>query len=421
MRNDNLKPTDLIWNTLGTCTYAAISLLISIFVIRISGKTEGGIFSFGFSTLARLTFIITYFGIRPMHIVDIKYKYSPSDYIKFGKMMGLISLIIGSAFVIYRYFIGNYTITKVQILYLLIIHGIIDGFADYYECEYQRVNKLSFCGQSLFFRIVTFAITLIVSLEFTKNLLLSEIIAIVVELIMFYFLNIIRSKNLFKTAKSNDENNKFFNLFLDAFPLFLITFLDMYIFSSAKFAIDKSIGDVASGFFNLIFMPTNAIYLLMTLFMKPILTPLSNAYHTDKKEYNKLLNKSMLFALLICALSIIMLYILGKYYINIINLITTNNYVEFKDMAFKLLFVVFLGGCLYTLSTPIYFSIIIENKQKYLFYSYSVVAIITLILSNRFVILYGIMGAAYSFCFSMFLILISIFIVKLIIKIVSNE
>ena len=46
----------------------------------------------------------------------------------------------------------------------------------------------------------------------------------------------------------------------------------MYIFSVAKFAIDYNLGDVYSGFYNLIFMPTNVIYLVMTLFMKPILT-----------------------------------------------------------------------------------------------------------------------------------------------------
>ena len=76
MRSDNLKPRDIFWNTLGMITYSAVSLLVSIVIINISGSIEGGIFSFGFSTLGRLIYIVAYFGIRPMHIVDIKYRYS---------------------------------------------------------------------------------------------------------------------------------------------------------------------------------------------------------------------------------------------------------------------------------------------------------------------------------------------------------
>ena len=84
MRSDNLKFKDIFWNSIGTITYSAVSLLVSIVIINISGSIEGGIFSFGFSTLGRLVYITSYFGIRPMHIVDIKYKYSFKDYISFG-------------------------------------------------------------------------------------------------------------------------------------------------------------------------------------------------------------------------------------------------------------------------------------------------------------------------------------------------
>ena len=108
MNKGNLKISDIFWNTLGTCTYSIVSLFLSIIVINIVGKVDGGTFSFGFSTLARIMFIITFFGIRPMHIVDVKYRYSFNDYHRFGRRMGLIAISTGLIYVIYRYITNVY-------------------------------------------------------------------------------------------------------------------------------------------------------------------------------------------------------------------------------------------------------------------------------------------------------------------------
>ena len=72
MRNENVKPLDIFWNTVGTCTYAIISLVLSIVVINIAGKTEGGIFTFGFSTLARLAFTLTFFTFHFLFVHTVK-------------------------------------------------------------------------------------------------------------------------------------------------------------------------------------------------------------------------------------------------------------------------------------------------------------------------------------------------------------
>ena len=105
MRRDNIKFNDIAWNTLGTVTYAIVSLLLSVIVIKLCGIEEGGIFSFGFSTLAHLVFIISFFGIRPMHIVDIKYRFSFKDYLRFGLKSLSLAILAGVIYVAYRHFI----------------------------------------------------------------------------------------------------------------------------------------------------------------------------------------------------------------------------------------------------------------------------------------------------------------------------
>ena len=413
MRNDNLKINDILWNTIGTVTYAAISLLLSLVILNLAGKIEGGIFSFGFSTIARLTYTITFFGIRPLHIVDIKYTYSFNDYIKFGLKMGMIAILLASLFIIYRFIDGSYAITKTLLLFILILHGAIDGLADYYESEYQRVNKLAYSGQSLFFRISAFTITLIIVLYFTSNLLFAEISALIIELIAFYILNVNRSNKIFKKIDTSSNSLKTNSLFLVALPLFLINFLDMFIFTLSKFFVDSTLGDVASGFFGLLFMPTNAIYLVMTLFMKPVLTPLSNAYYNDKHEYHKILINSSIFAVGLAFASIIAAFIFDNLYLEIIYFLTGNNYSEFNDIATKLFTIIVIGGCFYTVSTPLFFSLIIENKQRYLLLSYLIVAISSFFVIRYYVLNLNLLGAAIGFAVCMFLVLVGIFVVKL--------
>lgn len=414
MKNDNLKFKDIFWNTLGTVTYAAVSLLLSIIVINISGKIEGGIFSFGFSTLAHFVFIISYFGIRPMHIVDVKYKYGFSEYVTFGRNTAFISLCLGTLYIVLLYKSGNYSFTKTLLLCILVLHGAIDGFADYFECEYQRVNRLYMCGQSLFFRITFFAITLIGILFLTKNLFYAETFAIVVEIIVFAILNPIRGEKVFKTVVQAETIDKKKNLFFEALPLFLIVFLDMFVFSVTKFGVDIYLGDTYNGFFNIIFMPTNVIYLVMNLFMKPILTPLSNAYFNDKILYKNIIIKTMFIAFVISFVFMVGTYFLGDIYINIVNYITEETYVEFLPFAKKILLIVIAGGCLYTINTPLYFSLIIENKQKYLMIAYFITCIISAIVANIFVLNLGVMGAAYGFLVNMFALCVCVFITKVI-------
>ena len=420
MRSDNIKLKDIVWNTLGTITYSAVSLLLSVVIINICGNIEGGIFSFGFSTFAHLIFIISFFGIRPMHIVDIKYRYSFKDYVHFGIKTFLISIFAGICYISFRYINGNYNSIKSILLLILVLHGALDGFADYFECEYQRVNKLFMSGQSTFFRILSFTATLIVVVYITNNLLIAEITAFSVECLAFYLLNIARSKNVFKTAKLVDNSNKNQTLFFEALPLFLITFLDMYIFSSAKMSIDANLSDVYSGFFNLLFMPTNVIYLVMTLFMKPILTPLSNAYYNNKDEYRKILFGTFIIALLISIVSFIASILMGNIYLDLINYVTGNAYSFTRNeivynglpIDYLVFLIVMFGGMFYTICTPMYFAIIIENKQRYLVISYITVAIISIFISKVYVVNYGIIGASVSFVISMFLLFVGVIVVK---------
>ena len=97
-KGENIERQNVLWNTAGSFCYALASMVLSMLVMRMVGDDQGGIFSFGFSTLGQQMFIIAYFGIRPFQITDGKGEYSFRDYLEHRNLTCLIALAVGCVF-----------------------------------------------------------------------------------------------------------------------------------------------------------------------------------------------------------------------------------------------------------------------------------------------------------------------------------
>ena len=64
-KGDHINWANVVWNIAGSFVYAFASMVLSFLVIRLAGEEQGGIFSFGFSTLGQQLFLVAYFGIAP--------------------------------------------------------------------------------------------------------------------------------------------------------------------------------------------------------------------------------------------------------------------------------------------------------------------------------------------------------------------
>ena len=115
------------------------------------GDDQGGIFSFGFSTLGQQMFIVAYFGIRPFQITDGTGEYSFGDYLEHRNITCIMALAAGAVFLTFMHGVGRYPADKCMILILLVIYKVIDGYADVYESEFQRQGSLYLTGKSNFF------------------------------------------------------------------------------------------------------------------------------------------------------------------------------------------------------------------------------------------------------------------------------
>ena len=413
----SLMKNDVLWNALGSMTYAMASMVLAFFALRILGEKEGGIFGFGYSTLGQQFFILAYFGIRPFHITDMRGEFSFRDYHCFRILSSFSAVLLSVLFLLYQYTNGSYTVEKVSILFFLCLYKILDGYIDVYESELQRRGKLYKTGQSLFFRTILSVLVLLCSLLLNKTLLLGVILmnlSQVLSLYLFAILPLEKTKEL-EAVNLSGENKVFMQkmkaLFSGSVFLFLSVFLDFYVFSSSKYAVDAVLGSSSSGIYNLLFMPSNFIYLLANFIIRPALPTLAAFWQSGdklrfKKEESSLMKKVLLLSLLLFGLAFLLsplaLWILEKLLGS-----AFSGKITGERWTFCLLI---LGGCFYALANLEYYILVTKRQQKRIFTGYALGAILSFFTADLMVQEAGFFFASIQFVLMMlFLFLFFLF------------
>lgn len=413
----SLMKNDVLWNALGSMTYAMASMVLAFFVLRILGEKEGGIFGFGYSTLGQQFFILAYFGIRPFHITDMRGEFSFRDYHYFRILSSFFAVLLSIFFLLYQYTNGSYTVEKVSILFFLCLYKILDGYIDVYESELQRRGKLYKTGQSLFFRTILSVLVLLCSLSLNKTLLLGVILmdlSQVLSLYLFAILPLEETKELgavHLTGEKTAFTQKMKALFSGSVFLFLSVFLDFYVFSSSKYAVDAVLGSSSSGIYNLLFMPSNFIYLLANFIIRPALPTLAALWQSGdklrfKKEESSLMKKVLFLSLLLFGLAFLLsplaLWILEKLLGP-----AFSGKITGERWTFCLLI---LGGCFYALANLEYYILVTKRQQKRIFTGYALGAVLSFFTADLMVREAGFFFASIQFVLMMlFLFLFFLF------------
>lgn len=442
---------DFIWNAIGSLCYAMASIILAFAVIRIAGEQEGGIFGFGFSTLGQQMFIIAYFGIRPFHITDMKNQFSFGDYLATRRITASLAILASFLFVSVQMTLGSYSFHKSVILVLLSFYKIVDGYADVYESELQRQGFLYRTGQSLAFRTGLSVAALIGTLWLTGSLLMAVALADIMQLFGTYMFAVrvlsacpedkerdkkveislnekteeadsgksdmvsCRKKTgVFGVDRSCHKEN-IRTLISSTGLLFVSVFVDFYIFSASKYAIDARLSDAASGYFNVLFMPTSFIYLIANFMIRPMLTRLADQFAMGDSEAFTKTSRYMLKAVLLLSIVIILgAVILGKPGLFIFELLLGAG-AKGKLLSEYLTFVLLIaGGALYAFANVMYYILVTVRKQLWIFAGYVITAVIAVISAGQMVEMKGLFGGAlnYFLLMGILVVLFSLFAKK---------
>lgn len=401
----NKERDNMLWNISGSFFYAFASMVLSFLVMRIIGKEQGGIFSFGFSTIGQQMFILAYFGIRPFQVTDGNGQFRFGDYLHHRYVTCALALAAGGVWLL----VSGYTIEKAAVIFLLVCYKVIDGFADVYESEFQRNGNLHLTGKSNTFRTILTVGTFLIVLTITRNLLAACTAAAAAQAAGVLIFDQVVIRRLSGVDFAWDKE-KLWTLTGSTVLLFVSVFFDFYVFSAEKYAIDAYLNDAASGYFNIIFMPTSMINLAAGFVIRPVLTALTDAWNgRDWEKFDGTLRRISLIIAGLSVLAVAGAAVLGKPVLGILERILGSGYEGCLTVYFWPFVICVAGGGFYAFLNLYYYVLVIMRKQRMIFGIYAVMTVIAAVISPGFVKAYGIPGAAFGYLLLMLLMTVGFF------------
>lgn len=395
--------TMFLWNAIGSGTYSFASLILTYLTIRIVGAEAGGGFAIAL-TLAQMFVYIAYFEIRNYRVTDTENKYVFADYHAVKIVLCILMILITSIYSLFK----GYTTHKISIVILLSIYRMLDGYADLFEAEFHKNNRLDLAGKSLAFRTLLSVSIYFVLLKITYNLILSLIFAIVsgiIGIIIFDVWVYTAAINL----KITWNYTVFKEIIKECFPLFAGMFLWTYILSASRIAVDNVLPDQYQAIYQILFMPVSVINLFMVFWINPNILRLTTYYSEQKIKsfWNTILKMVLALAgfTLIC--------ILAAFWIGIPIL---SFFVKMDLQLYKNLFIflIFSGG-INALAFLLYYILTIFRNRMKIILGYGIAAFSSLFISTPMVKRWNLWGAAISYAVSMGILLV-IFVICIVIE-----
>ncbi len=389
----NREKQNIVWNMVGSFCYAFASMVLSFLVMRIVGEDEGGVFAFGYSTLGQQMFILAYFGLRPFQITDGAGEYRFGDYLLHRYLTCAAALCVGAVFLL----VSGYTPHKAAIVFLLVCYKVIDGFADVYESEFQRRGHLHLTGKSNTFRTLLSVTVFLTVLLAGRSLTAACAAAVAAQAagVLLFDVTVIRRLAGVDMNRSADRLKP---LTRAAVLLFLSVFLDFYIFSAAKYAIDAHMDDAASGYFNVIFMPTSVINLAAGFVIRPVLTDLTDDWmRGDHRSFRRVLAKITGLIAALSVLAVGLAWFLGPALLGLMERLLGGAYAGSLVRYHVPFVLVVLGGGFYAVLNLYYYVLVILRRQDVIFGIYLVMTVMAAFVAPALVKRSGIAGAAWAY------------------------
>ncbi len=383
-----MKKNNFIWNTIGITLNAFTSLFFLVIVNRINGISEAGIFTYSFS-IACLFYIIALYFNRVYQVSDVKKRFSNNQYITNRIVTSIVVIIIAFIFVL----INRFDFYKSMIIILLTLYKAFEAVSDCFHAFIQKEEQLYFVGKSLAYKAVIGFMGFFVIDIITRNLIIS-IIWINIVNIVGLLIEIYKYKKVCNSKYSFEFTNSI-NLFKTTFPLFMFSFLNIYLNNSQKYILEYFMSEEFQTILGIIIMPATMLSLCGQYLIAPYLNILSHNYDSGKyKEFRKLfLNINIVFIGL-NFLILLIAFFLGIPVLNFIYGINLNQY--------KLPFmIIIIGAIFYALSTTISNVLVIMDKNNEQLYVFIISSVVTTIASIFFIKNNEILGASISYIITM--------------------
>lgn len=401
LNSNNIERESYIWNMAGSMLMAFQSVIMLMILTRVLGLIEAGIFTIAYAN-ANLFLAIGKYGVRYFQVSDIKGNFSFNEYLMVRKITTFAMLVVSFGYTYFISITNFYSVEKLGVIIWMCLFKSVDSIEDVYLGFYQQKNRLDVSSKILTVRMFITICIFGIGLLFSRNLLISLIIATLSTIIIcIYFIKITYPS--FKTAENIHQKGHIKKLLWQCFPLFAGMFLSYYIGNAPKYAIDANLNDELQACYGFIAMPVFVIGLFNNFIFNPMIYQLSILWNEHKiRKFVIKIIRQIGIVILITFVCILGAYIIG---IPVLSWLYNSDLSPYRTELIILL----IGGGFLGMSGLLNTVITIMRYQNTVVWAYGFVAIIAMILSTPVVKKFMIIGAAALYTVLMF-ILCSFFI-----------
>ncbi len=383
--SDHVGRNNVLWNMVASVLAAGQSALMLIIVNRTVGIDEAGVFTLAYS-IAQMMQTVGHFDMRSYQVTDVKKELEFKYYLS-SRVITCVLMMLVSAFYV---FMKHYTGDKAVIILLVCFFKMFDSLEDVIHALFQKRGRLDVAGrlQSLRYMliIVVFALTLIVS----KNMMAAVVVSIVISAIVVFGMNLPLVKD-FACLKLDFDFKELKKLFAACLPLFVGSYLALYMENSPKYAIDTYLTSADQAYYGMLAMMAFVVNLFSSFAFRPMLTPLAISWTEKKyKRYVGIVCKLLIWVAGLTVVIAFGAYLLG---IPVLSLVYGEDLSPFRWM----LVIIIVAGGINSFGTILYYSLTTMRRQNLLLGGYILTAIAAYFVAPYFVSTFGLMGAAWAF------------------------
>lgn len=409
METENTKK-NFIWNTIGLTLNSFNSLLFLVIVKWVNGLAISGIFSYAFS-LCSLFFVVSIYYNRTYQIADYGGDKKFNHFFTFRLLTCLISLIAIAAFA----FINRFSIEKITVIILLMFFRSIEAVSDCLFGYIQKEGKLYQVGISYTIKALG-GVLLFLTLDIlTHNVFVAILGIIIVNVIVLLTYDANNLKKLLYGEAVRIDNSQNILILKQAFPIFIFTFLSMYMANVQKYVMTYFVTDEMQSIFGILIMPATMLSLVSSYLVTPYVTKMNNlVVNLEYKKFFILTMKILLCLFAIGIIGLIICYFIG---IPILSLIY---HMDLSEYRFSLEIII-SGSILYASVSVISNSLTIlqSNISQVLMYLFASLA--STFISDLLTRKYGLSGAAWSYFIGNMICLLMFIVYFIIILIHVND
>lgn len=418
-----------IWNAIGGMLNAGQSVFVLIIVTRVCGLEAAGLYSIAFAT-GNLFMYLGNYGVRNYQVSDVDEKFPFRSYVLHRLLTVALMLLVAAVYCTYSLLRGAYSPAKTMTVAAMCLLKAIDCLEEVLEGRLHQRGRLDLAGKMMTVRLLISIGGMLAVLVATRNLLTATNAAIILAAAAVILMAAACRRTLLPLQPAPELVADVGNagaapgaaaknrgaatspaaatsaavsaarrgalrdaavLMRVCFPVCAANFLSFYLINAPKYAIDAAMSETAQAQYNFIAMPVFVIQLLGMFVYQPVLVRMTLSWNrADKKGFLRDFLRITAGLLIIAALCLGGAYVLG------IPVLSALYATDLSALKPELLLI--LTGGVFLAMNGFYSAVLtLMREQNRIPVMYLAGAVLSLILTPRFVGISGIMGAVISF------------------------